>query len=205
MKMVNENLIKKWEKLRLVAYLPTPDDVWTIGWGHTLGVKKGDKITKEQAQEFFIQDKQWAEDAVNQKVKVPLTQEQFDALVSLVFNIGANAFSRSTLLKKLNRKDYQGAADQFNVWVKQKGKTLTGLVRRRAEERSYFLSGMSKEGPASASVDKQPGSFLNTENVAGAGAAIAGLGSLAANVQLIAVVALIALGVFILWRKYRNG
>lgn len=205
MKMVNENLIKKWEKLKLVAYLPTPDDVWTIGWGHTLGVKKGDRITKDQAQEFFIQDKQWAEDAVNQKVKVPLTQEQFDALVSLVFNIGANAFSRSTLLKKLNLKDYQGAADQFNVWVKQKGKTLTGLVRRRAEERSYFLSGMSKEGPASASVDKQPSSFLNTENVAGAGAAIAGLGSLAANVQLIAVAALIALGVFILWRKYRNG
>lgn len=205
MKMVNENLIKKWEKLKLVAYLPTPDDVWTIGWGHTLGVKQGDRITKEQAQEFFLQDKQWAEDAVNQKVKVPLTQEQFDALVSLVFNIGANAFSRSTLLKKLNRKDYQGAADQFNVWVKQKGKTLTGLVRRRAEERSYFLSGMTKEGPASASVDKQPSSFLNTENIAGAGAAIAGLGSLAANVQLIAVVALIALGVFILWRKYRNG
>lgn len=205
MKMVNENLIKKWEKLKLVAYLPTPDDVWTIGWGHTLGVEKGDKITKDQAQEFFIQDKQWAEDAVNQNVKVPLTQEQFDALVSLVFNIGANSFSRSTLLKKLNRKDYQGAADQFNVWVKQKGKTLTGLVRRRAEERSYFLSGMSKEGPASASVDKQPSSFLNTENVAGAGAAIAGLGSLAANVQLIAVAALIALGVFILWRKYRNG
>ena len=205
MKMVNENLIKKWEKLKLVAYLPTPDDVWTIGWGHIMGVKKGDKITKEQAQEFFIQDKQWAEDAVNQKVKVPLTQEQFDALVSLVFNIGANAFSRSTLLKKLNRKDYQGAADQFNVWVKQKGKTLTGLVRRRAEERSYFLSGMSKEGPASASVDNQPNSFLNTENIAGAGAAIAGVGSLAANVQLVAVVALIALGVFILWRKYRNG
>lgn len=205
MKMVNENLIKKWEKLKLVAYLPTPDDVWTIGWGHTLGVKKGDRITKDQAQEFFIQDKQWAEDAVNQGVKVPLTQEQFDALVSLVFNIGANAFRRSTLLKKLNRKDYQGAADQFNVWVKQKGKTLTGLVRRRAEERSYFLSGMSKEGPASASVDKQPSSFLNTENIAGAGAAIAGLGSLASNVQLIAVVALIALGVFILWRKYRNG
>lgn len=205
MKMVNENLIKKWEKLKLVAYLPTPDDVWTIGWGHTMGVKQGDKITKVQAQEFFIQDKQWAEDAVNQRVKVPLTQEQFDALVSLVFNIGANAFSRSTLLKKLNRKDYQGAADQFNVWVKQKGKTLTGLVRRRAEERSYFLSGMSKEGPASASVDNQPSSFLNTENVAGAGAAIAGLGSLAANVQLIAVAALIALGVFILWRKYRNG
>lgn len=205
MKMVNENLIKKWEKLRLVAYLPTPDDVWTIGWGHTLGVKKGDKITKDQAQEFFIQDKQWAEDAVNQRVKVPLTQEQFDALVSLVFNIGADSFRRSTLLKKLNRKDYQGAADQFNVWVKQKGKTLTGLVRRRAEERSYFLSGMSKEGPASASVDKQPGSFLNTENVAGVGAAIAGLGSLAANVQLVAVAALIALGVFILWRKYRNG
>lgn len=205
MKMVNENLIKKWEKLKLVAYLPTPDDVWTIGWGHTLGVKKGDKITKDQAQEFFIQDKQWAEDAVNQKVKVPLTQEQFDALVSLVFNIGVNSFSRSTLLKKLNSKNYQGAADQFNVWVKQKGKTLTGLVRRRAEERSYFLSGMSKEGPASASVDKQPSSFLNTENVAGAGAAIAGLGSLAANVQLIAVAALIALGVFILWRKYRNG
>jgi hypothetical protein len=72
-------------------------------------------------------------------VKVPLTQNQFDALVSLVYNIGQTAFSNSTLLKKLNAKDYQGAADQFLRWNKGGGKVMKGLVRRREAERALFL------------------------------------------------------------------
>lgn len=70
---------------------------------------------------------------------VPLSQNQFDALVSLVYNIGETAFSNSTLLKKLNAKDYQGAADQFPRWNKGGGQVLKGLVRRRADERDLFL------------------------------------------------------------------
>lgn len=139
MKLQNDLLIKKWEELRLKAYLPTPQDVWTIGWGHTRTAKPGMTITLPQAEALFEKDTAWAQNAVNTRVKVPLSQHQFDALVSLVFNIGEGAFAKSTLLRKLNAKDYEGAAQQFLVWNKQKGKTLKGLVRRRAEEMGYFL------------------------------------------------------------------
>ena len=79
------------------------------------------------------------EKTVNDLVKVPLTQNQFDALVSLTYNIGTGAFEKSTLLKKLNTGDYQGAADQFTVWNKGGGKVLQGLVNRRAKEKEVFL------------------------------------------------------------------
>jgi lysozyme len=79
------------------------------------------------------------ERAVNGAVKVPLTQNQFDALVSLSYNIGVGAFKKSTLLKKLNSGDYKGAANQFDVWVNAGGKRLAGLVRRRAIEKKLFL------------------------------------------------------------------
>lgn len=98
------------------------------------------KIDEATAQRFFLEDIAWAEDAVNSKVKVGLTQNQFDALVSFVFNVGATNFSKSTLLRKLNAGDYEGAADEFHRWKHQKGKVLRGLVRRRAEESEYFLS-----------------------------------------------------------------
>jgi len=140
MKLENETLIKKWEQLRLKAYKPTPNDVWTIGWGHTEGVRPHMTITRQQAQEYFESDIEWAERAVNQLVKVPLTQNQFDALVSFVFNVGRGAFASSTMLRKLNNKDYGGAANEFPRWNKQKGKVLRGLVRRRAEEMEVFLS-----------------------------------------------------------------
>ncbi|WP_312069487.1 lysozyme, partial [Acinetobacter sp.] len=77
--------------------------------------------------------------SVNNLVKVPLSQNQFDALVSLTYNIGSTAFKNSTLLKKLNAKDYAGAADQFLRWNKGGGKVLKGLVRRREAERALFL------------------------------------------------------------------
>lgn len=146
MKLQNDLLIKKWEELRLKAYLPTPQDVWTIGWGHTRTAKQGMTITLPQAEALFEKDTAWAQNAVNTRVKVPLSQHQFDALVSLVFNIGEGAFAKSTLLRKLNAKDYEGAAQQFLVWNKQKGKTLKGLVRRRAEEMGYFLGEVATGG-----------------------------------------------------------
>lgn len=134
-------MIKRHEGLRLEAYLPTPNDVWTIGYGHTKTAKPGMKITQVKAEELLRGDISWVEAAIEKNVKVPLTQNQYDALASLIYNIGAGAFARSTLLKKLNVKDYQGAADQFLRWDKQKGKTLRGLTRRRQEERELFLKG----------------------------------------------------------------
>lgn len=135
----NIDKIKEHEGLRLQAYLPTPNDVWTIGYGHTSTAKRGMVITEEQAEALLRKDIAWVEDAINTKVVVPLNQNQYDALASLIYNIGAGAFSSSTLLRLLNMGDYEGAANQFPRWNKQKGKVLKGLTRRREEERQLFL------------------------------------------------------------------
>ena len=136
-------LISDFEDLRLTAY----DDgvgVWTIGWGTTVypngqKVKKGDKITLEQAKQYKAYDLARFEKAVNDAVKVPLNQNQFNALVSLAYNIGEKAFTGSTLVKRLNDGNYEAAADQFLVWVNAGGKRMQGLVNRRNKEREVFL------------------------------------------------------------------
>ncbi|WP_313489196.1 lysozyme [Stutzerimonas nitrititolerans] len=131
------DLIKTFEGLRLAAY----DDgvgVQTIGYGHTKGVKPGMTITADQAVQFLREDLHGAERDVERYVTVHLCQHQFDALASLVFNIGGTAFRDSTLLRKLNAGDYAGAAVQFDRWVHGGGKILPGLVKRRAAERAMF-------------------------------------------------------------------
>lgn len=138
------DLICEFEGKRLVAY----DDgvgIWTIGFGtikypNGVRVKKGDTCTLEQAKEYMRHDLIEFEHTVNSSVKVPLNQNQFDALVSLAYNIGSSAFKSSTLVKKLNTGDYQGAADQFNVWINAGGKRIQGLVNRRDREKLLFLS-----------------------------------------------------------------
>jgi len=135
------NLICGFEGLELKAY----DDgvgVWTIGYGTTIvngiKVKKGDTCTIEQAKSYMAQDLKKFESAVDTSVKVTITQNQFDALVSLAYNIGTGAFKSSTLLKKLNAKDFKGAAAQFDRWNRAGGKVMQGLVNRRAKERKLF-------------------------------------------------------------------
>lgn len=134
------DMIKKHEALRLHAYLPTKNDVPTIGYGHTKGVYLGMVITEKQATQFLKEDCGWVEKVLSDCVKVPLNQNQYDALASFIFNVGGGAFKNSTLLKKLNSGDYRGAADQLPRWNKQKGIVLRGLTKRRAEERDLFLS-----------------------------------------------------------------
>ncbi|MGF6476608.1 lysozyme [Pantoea dispersa] len=133
------NLIKRFEGLRLEAYRDSVG-IPTIGYGHTHGVKMGDVITGAQADAFLREDLQVAELTINTNVKVKLTQGQFDALASFVFNLGSGNFVKSTLLKKLNTGDYAGAADEFGKWVNAGGKKLPGLVKRRAAEREVFLT-----------------------------------------------------------------
>lgn len=113
---------------------------WTIGVGHTGGVKPGDTCTEEQAMNWLRADVAWAEAAVRNNVGVKLSQGQFDALVSLVFNIGAGQFGSSTLLRRLNDTppDYAGAAAEFPRWIHAGSKVLPGLVKRRALERAMF-------------------------------------------------------------------
>ncbi len=139
-----EKLIKSYETLKFSAYLPTKDDVWTLGWGHTKGVKKGDICTIDQAEKWFREDVAWAEEAVNKMVEsvpvVKLTQSMFDALVSLAFNVGRACIALgSTVGDHLREQAYYLACDGFFLWRKQKGKDLLGLARRRAKEMSLFL------------------------------------------------------------------
>lgn len=130
-------LIRQFEGLRLSAYR-CPAGIPTIGYGTTAGVKMGDTITKERAEELLREDVKRFEAQVLRLVKVPLTQGQHDALVSFVYNLGAGNLSNSTLLRLLNAGDYKGAAAQFDRWVYASGKKLSGLVKRRAAERALF-------------------------------------------------------------------
>lgn len=138
------NLIKKYEGLRLDAYL-CPAKVPTIGYGHTgtvdgKPVKIGMVITEKKAEELLRKDLECFENGVCNCVKVPLTQGQFDALVSFSYNLGIGSLQDSTLLKLLNQKKYEDAAEQFERWVKAGGRTLEGLVKRRRAEKTLFLS-----------------------------------------------------------------
>ena len=131
-------LIKSFEALRLEAYLPTPDDVPTIGYGHTKGVQMGDTCTEEEAEAFLRADLAWAEAAVESATQVDLTDNEFAALVSITFNIGQTNFDRSTLLRELNQRDFVDASAQFLVWDRQRGVELPGLERRRKAEEALF-------------------------------------------------------------------
>lgn len=132
-------LIKEFESCELKAYR-CPAGILTIGFGHTRGVKEGDHITQAQAERYLRGDLVGVEHDVQRLVKVPLTQGQYDALVSFTFNCGTRAFSTSSLLGKLNAKDYDGAAEELQRWNKAGGKVQGGLTRRRLLEKRLFES-----------------------------------------------------------------
>ena len=144
---ISENglsMIASFESFEPKAYY-CPAGVLTIGYGHTgtnaqgQELQESDTVTHEQAMRLLYEDVLWAEDAVNEQ-RLNLTQNQFDALVSFVFNVGATAFANSTLLKKLKSCDFDEAADEFLRWNKAGGKVLRGLTARREAERELFLS-----------------------------------------------------------------
>jgi len=131
-------LTEQFEGLQLTAY-QDPVGVWTIGYGHTgSDVQPGLTITQEQASDLLLQDVAGAVAAVNRLVTVPLTQNQFDALVDFTFNVGQGNLASSTLLRELNAGNTAGAAAQFLVWVYAKGVELPGLVTRRQAEAALF-------------------------------------------------------------------
>lgn len=132
-------LVKSFEGLRLNAYRD-PVGIWTIGYGTTRGVKPGMVVTPEQAESLLQGDLTRFEQAISEAVEVPLTENQFSALVSFTYNVGASALRSSTLLKRLNQGNYAAAADQFPRWNRAGGRVLAGLTRRRNAERALFLS-----------------------------------------------------------------
>ncbi|MBL1208830.1 glycoside hydrolase family protein [Geminocystis sp. GBBB08] len=146
-RQINEagiSLIKEFESFRSNAYL-CPANVWTIGYGSTFyndgkKVVKGNKITEKEADKLLRITVESFADQVAKLIKVPVTSNQFSALVSLTYNIGIGAFARSTLLSMLNnRKSKEDVAIQFLRWNKANGKILTGLTRRREKEMQLFL------------------------------------------------------------------
>jgi lysozyme len=130
-------LIKHFEGCELEAY-KCPAGVWTIGYGHIKGVSEGMSITQEQAEQMLLDELKEYENYINELVVVDLSQNQFDALVSWVYNLGPANLKSSTLLKVLNSGDYAGVPDQIERWNKAGGKVLEGLIRRRQAESSLF-------------------------------------------------------------------
>jgi lysozyme len=137
-----KSLIKEFEGFRATAYL-CPAGVWTVGYGTTRingkSVKEHTKITTQEADDLLEQDLKRFEDGIKKLVSVELTQNQFDALVSFVYNLGIGSLQKSTLLKKLNAGHFEEAANEFLKWDKADGKKLSGLTRRRTAERELFL------------------------------------------------------------------
>jgi lysozyme len=137
-------LIKRFEGVRLQAY-QDPVGVWTIGYGWTQPVagrkvSAGMRISSAMADSLLLCGVVQFEQGVSRLVKVPIAQGQFDALVSFAYNLGLRALGDSTLLRKLNAGDRQGAAAEFGRWVNAGGARLDGLAARRAAERALFLS-----------------------------------------------------------------
>lgn len=132
------DFIQDVEGCKLYAYLDT-GGVWTIGVGHTgPEVVKGLTCTMEQAMQWLKEDSEEAQEAIRQSVEGLLTQNQFNALVSFVFNVGVDAFKKSTMLKLINKGNFDGASKEFTKWNKDNGKEILGLTKRRLLEQAIF-------------------------------------------------------------------
>lgn len=132
-------ITESFESCRRKAY-QDGRGVWTIGWGHTAGVKEGDECSQAQADQWKAEDMAWAEATVNRLVKSALSQGEFDALVDFVYNAGSGNFEHSSLLGMVNAGELVAAAKEFEKWDWSGGKKVAGLLRRRLSEESEFKS-----------------------------------------------------------------
>lgn len=134
---IASDFVKQFEGRELKAYRCSAG-VWTIGYGHTNGVKQGDEISPAEAEQLLVEDLTAIADDLNRLVNVPVSEGQYIALLSLAFNVGAAAVKKSTLLFHLNHGRYDEAAEEFDKWIYAGGKSSEGLKRRRAAERKLF-------------------------------------------------------------------
>ena len=214
MRQVNDEalaLIKRMEGIRLTSYQDV-GGVWTIGYGHTATARPGQTITEAEAEALLRSDLAQAERTVSNLTTVDLSDGQFGALVSFVYNVGAGAFRQSTLLKKLNAGNYDAVPAELARWNKVKGKVVRGLVNRRAAEaglwaRDAHVAGNMVEA-ATPRGSVAPVAVGGAGAVAGAGilatagehaspilAAISGL-----DWKLAAVLAVAGVAAFVAWR-----
>lgn len=208
--------LKEAEGLRLKAYRCSAN-VLTIGYGsttHNHEITEGMTITLREAKAMLKSDLYVYEIAVNNAVKVPLTQSQYDALVSFTFNVGAGALKRSTLLRNLNAGDYIGAAAQFHVWNKVNKKPVKGLSARRAKEAALFVADdwEADDTPNDYQTDirRDVPTIINPENVSAVSALATGIG--AANLDssnpiayALAIIMVIGAAVFLYLFLKRRG
>ena len=131
------SLIKKFEGCEYNSY-KCAADVLTIGYGHTKDVKEGDLVTQQEAENLLTKDLEEFEESVIEAVDMPMSQHQFDALVSWTFNLGPNNLKSSSMLKVLNSGNYEDVPEQIKRWNKAGGKVLDGLIRRREAEALLF-------------------------------------------------------------------
>jgi len=181
---INENglnLIKQWEGLRLEAYRDV-SGVWTIGYGHTAAAgaphpKAGMKIDERAAQDILLRDLSQYEQMIAAVIKVPLSDNQFAALVSFCYNIGTGAFIRSTLCKRLNEGDYDAVPQELSKWIHVNGHKIAGLVNRRAAEAGLWARGEFVASNYLKPEKSRENSFCKPEAFAPLIGAASGLGS----------------------------
>jgi lysozyme len=215
------NLLKRFEGFRNEAY-QDPVGVWTIGYGFTKGVKRGDYLSEDEAEERLREEIAAFEAGVNNLIKAPTNENQRAAMTSLAYNIGLGAFRKSTVLRRHNARDYEGAAKAFGLWVKAGGKVLKGLVRRRAAEAELYLTPLSKHledveieeiilaSPRSAPTVQATGKKVieskiqvaNAVQIATAAGAI-GLGGMDRYVAL-ALIVVAAVAAFVIWNERKK-
>lgn len=206
-----DSLVKFYEGLRLDAYVCDGGKL-TIGYGSTRNVKKGMTITRVEAEARLLEDLAEADAIIDRYVKADLNINQRAALISWVFNLGGGNLKKSTLLKKLNKHDYKGAADEFLKWVYAGGKKLNGLVKRRKAERELFLKPVI-EKPIEVKV-KQAAPPFTTGAIAGA-TAIAPLVPVGKEVVetaennptgliIVVLMAIILIGGYLAYRKIQS-
>lgn len=131
------DLVKGFEGFKAEAY-KCPAGVWTVGYGTTENVYPGDVVNEQEAEQLLLEDLVDAAKAIDELVDIEITQRQYDALTSFVYNVGREAFRQSTMLKLINGGNMKAAALQFQRWTKANGKVLAGLVKRRAKEKALF-------------------------------------------------------------------
>lgn len=176
--------IKRWEGLRLVAYQDSAG-VWTIGYGHTAAAgapapKAGMRISAAEAEEILRRDLARFEAAVERLVKVPLSDNQFAALVSFAFNVGEGAMAKSTLLRRLNAGDYEAVPAELMKWTRAGGRVVQGLANRRAAEAGRWSRGAFVASQDVAPEPKRDSVLTQPETLA-AGGALAGSAFTAAS------------------------
>lgn len=140
------DFVAGWEGFRDKAYRPLPNDVWTIGYGHTNGVKEGDTITQSAAKRLLLNDLAAFRIALLPFVNKPVGLHMFIAILSLAFNVGSGSVIKSRLIKNINLGNYDEAAEEFlRGWNTSGGKVVQGLVRRRAAEYELFCEDLDDE------------------------------------------------------------